>query len=227
MPSLMDLATETRIEIFRYVIPEKVTSQLISSFISGVSVVVAPLPPNPALPLLLISSEVQKEVLCIPKPSLALYLDNTWRDDFPRWLQATSPSYRANFSEFSVSMQTKWRCQNPVVAQQTLDDIIARRTGTDWEAVYTSDAKKAFDHVECTYRSRRAEIASKSIVGVKHSAFLWEEYRWMISGARDFGDGGRTRPRRKCTKPPVYWCDASEISGVGADNWFDDVYGAW
>lgn len=210
----MDLATETRIEIFRYVIPEKVTLQLISSIttrVGGVIVALPPtpplpsLPPNPALPLLLTNSEIKNEVSLIPKTSLVLSLDGTWRDDFPRWLQGTSPSYRANFSGVGVSLETQWQCQDPLEAQRVLNRVDEGGIGTNWEALYTSDAKKAFDHVECTYRSRRTWIVSESPAASNNGVFLREEYRWTIAGARDFGDGGRTRPRRKCTKPRGYW----------------------
>lgn len=199
MPSLLDLATETRIEIFRYVIPEQVTVYL-SMIFSGSQGVDITLPLNPALPLLLASRAIRSEAAILHRSLLVLNIDlPSHHHGFLHWLQKTFPSYRANFSQLEVFVDTQWCIQDPLESQRTVDLAIDKKIGTDQEW-HAKDAKKAFDQVECVDSKRWVAVVSKRRESYQNGAFLYERFRWTVPGARDFGDGGRTRPRRTCTK---------------------------
>ena len=81
MASLMSLPIETRLTIFRYVIPEHVVHEMPSD---------EPVPINPSLSLLLVSSTINAEVCLLPTSILAArfrIFTNTSSERFHEWAE--------------------------------------------------------------------------------------------------------------------------------------------
>ena len=197
MPSLMDLPTETRVEIFRHLIPEQVTVNVEvgpARFLSGYIVLKSPLfavPSNPALSLLLSNSAIKAEVLLLPKPVLVAYFGGACQwPHVTQWLRKTSPSYRANINrlEFFLSKHhTSSRTfHDPFEQQQLVDSANNEETAKIWEESHLREAERGFSHVECVHSRRWGAIVRNRTLRSENGVYVWEEYRWIVSGAKEF-----------------------------------------
>ena len=186
MPSLLDLATETRLEIIRHVVPKKVVVDFNSDESSRALQAALLLQRNPALPLLLTNSIIKSEVLLLPKPQQVAHFgpDSSWYH-LLHWLEDTPICYRSRFTHLEISVHMRLATENSSMQQLLVNRANKPETAKIWEESATREAKRAFDHVECVYSRRWGEMIENSTKWEK-GGYSCEEYRWVVSGAKPY-----------------------------------------
>lgn len=189
MPSLMDLALETRIIILNYAIPDRVILEVTPtcSSIWAHRVAAERLPFNPALPLLLTNSVIRAEVALCPKPLLVAYFGHTCRYDHLRdWIRQTTASYRAHISELEISFRKYHGISDHCSLERYVGDADNEDTARHWEKVHRVQIELGFRNVECAHSKRSGKIVNNRRLGLDNSAYIEEEYRFVVSGAKAF-----------------------------------------